>query len=99
MASDDCGLEIDNPGDSIESLSKEVEKLKARLEEERQKLNDVALYTVAERLDPLPPLNIKPRRVLKGHQGKVLCSDWSLDKRHIVSSSQVNCAVKQVMEY
>jgi len=33
-------------------------------------------------------LNIKPRRVLKGHQAKVLCSDWSPDKRHIVSSSQ-----------
>lgn len=33
-------------------------------------------------------INIKPRRVLKGHQAKVLCSDWSPDKRHIVSSSQ-----------
>lgn len=52
-------------------------------------------------------LNIKPRRVLKGHQAKVklplmspftplipslffqvLCSDWSPDKRHIVSSAQ-----------
>lgn len=33
-------------------------------------------------------INIKPRRILKGHQAKVLCSDWSPDKRHIVSSSQ-----------
>lgn len=34
-------------------------------------------------------ITIKPRRVLKGHQAKVLCADWSSDKRHIVSSSQV----------
>lgn len=45
---------------------------------------------MAERLELINYLNIKPRRVLKGHQAKVLCSDWSPDKRHIVSSSQVS---------
>lgn len=30
------------PAESIEALSKEAETLKAKLEEERQKLNDVA---------------------------------------------------------
>ena len=44
---------------------------------------------VAGRLEACGPLNIKSRRVLKGHQGKVLALDWSLDKRHVVSSSQV----------
>ncbi|XP_035229858.1 guanine nucleotide-binding protein subunit beta-2-like isoform X2 [Stegodyphus dumicola] len=87
MASDG-GLKIENPGETIDSLNREVENLKTRLEEERKKLNDVSLSKVAERLEPIQNLNIKPRRVLKGHQGKVLCSDWSLDKRHIVSSSQ-----------
>ncbi|GFR17593.1 guanine nucleotide-binding protein subunit beta-5 [Trichonephila clavata] len=87
MASDG-GLRVDNPSETVESLNKEVENLKCRLEEERKKLNDVALSKVAERLEPIQNLNIKPRRILKGHQGKVLCSDWSLDKRHIVSSSQ-----------
>ena len=43
----------------------------------------------ARRLENLGNLNIKQRRLLKGHQGKVLCLDWSSsDKRHIVSSSQ-----------
>lgn len=108
--------------ESIESLRKEVERLKTRLEEERKKLNDVtckaspltkllafrglplthplgatqsllitlsySVSSAAERLDNVSNLNIKPRRVLKGHQGKVLCSDWSYDNRHIVSSSQ-----------
>lgn len=45
---------------------------------------------VAERLEIINYMNIKPRRTLKGHQAKVLCSDWSPDKRHIVSSSQVH---------
>ncbi|XP_054159021.1 guanine nucleotide-binding protein subunit beta-5-like isoform X2 [Oppia nitens] len=74
--------------ESIESLRKEVERLKTRLEEERKKLNDVTFSSAAERLDNVFNLNIKPRRVLKGHQGKVLCCDWSYDNRHIVSSSQ-----------
>ena len=47
------------------------------------------MCVVSERLESVQQLNIKPRRVLKGHQGKVLCMDWSSDKRHIVSSSQV----------
>lgn len=48
------------------------------------------MATVAERLEIINYMNIKPRRTLKGHQAKVLCSDWSPDKRHIVSSSQVS---------
>lgn len=103
--------------DKIAVLTKEAENLKLKLEEERQKLNDVSckydkktkntavckawsssrcfyfiyffqVSSVAERLEMITFINIKPRRVLKGHQAKVLCSDWSPDKRHIVSSSQ-----------
>lgn len=103
--------------ETAESLSKELEVLKAKLEEERQKLNDVQrksmqtnfltaapklfstctqlifwtclVAIVAERLESISLPNIKPRKLLRGHQAKVLCSDWSPDKRHIVSSSQV----------
>lgn len=110
--------QMNNTSDKIASLTKEAENLKLKLEEERQKLNDVAckfpnafcfllcpklepspfkfilsfgthiVSTVADRLEMITFINIKPRRVLKGHQAKVLCSDWSPDKRHIVSSSQ-----------
>ncbi|KAK3927510.1 Guanine nucleotide-binding protein subunit beta-5a [Frankliniella fusca] len=76
------------PEENLESLIKEADTLKARLEDERLKLNDVTLSSVAERLDMISLLNVKPRRVLRGHQAKVLCSDWCADKRHIVSSSQ-----------
>ncbi|CAH2217800.1 jg26334, partial [Pararge aegeria aegeria] len=77
-----------SPEETLEALLREAEALKQRLEEERQKLNDVTLSSVAERLEPLNIPNLKMRRVLKGHQSKVLCCDWSPDKRHLVSSSQ-----------
>lgn len=50
----------------------------------------ITVATVGERLELIAFMNIKPRRLLKGHQAKVLCSDWAPDKRHIVSSSQVS---------
>lgn len=81
-------------------LLKEADNLKRKLEEEKAKLNDgesMAFYILlhiivtfmSEHFDSIPSVNIKVRRVLKGHQGKVLSLAWSLDKRHVVSSSQV----------
>ncbi|EYC23046.1 hypothetical protein Y032_0016g3094 [Ancylostoma ceylanicum] len=81
-------MAVTRQGDQIEVLAKEAEELRKKLDQERQKLNDIPIQQAAERLDPLPNLGIKQRRILKGHAGKVLCMDWSLDKRHIVSSSQ-----------
>jgi guanine nucleotide-binding protein subunit beta-5 len=108
MASDKSNTANTSQSETLESLTKEAASLKAKLEEERQKLNDVArmylilwnfwvslqfchstVATVAERIENMTGVNIKPRRLLKGHQAKVLCLDWSQDKRHIVSSSQV----------
>lgn len=82
-------MELNNTNEKISSLTKEAEGLKGKLEDERQKLNDTTLSNVADRLEIVTYLNIKPRRVLKGHVAKVLCTNWSPDKRHIVSSSQV----------
>ncbi|XP_074650432.1 guanine nucleotide-binding protein subunit beta-5-like [Tubulanus polymorphus] len=82
------GLRVEHQQDTIEALSREAETLKAKLDEEKRKLNDVDLTCVAQKLDSLSNFNIKQRRALKGHQGKVLCMDWCQDKRHVVSSSQ-----------
>ncbi|KAH9399024.1 guanine nucleotide binding protein (G protein), beta 5, partial [Tyrophagus putrescentiae] len=74
--------------ETVEALRKELERLKLRLEEERKKLNDIP-FAQAHQLDALvQQLNIKPRRHLKGHTGKVLSCCWSNDNRHLVSSSQ-----------
>ncbi|MFH4981770.1 hypothetical protein AB6A40_008479, partial [Gnathostoma spinigerum] len=68
--------------DAIDMLAREAEELRQKLEQERQKLNDIPIEQAAERLEPLTTLSIKQRRILKGHAGKVLCMDWSQDKRH-----------------
>uniref|UniRef100_A0A3P8W1K9 G protein subunit beta 5 n=2 Tax=Cynoglossus semilaevis TaxID=244447 RepID=A0A3P8W1K9_CYNSE len=75
-------------GESLQTLKRESETLKKKLEEERGKLNDVELHQVAEKIEVLASLSIKTRRVLKGHANKVLCMDWCKDKRRVVSSSQ-----------
>ena len=69
-------------------MQKEIEQLKRRIVEERMKLCDRTVGQVAESIEPIQGLNIKVRRSLKGHNAKVLCLDWCLDKRHLVSSSQ-----------
>jgi len=59
----------------------------------------VLVASVADRLEVINCINVKPKRMLKGHQAKVLCSDWSPDKRHIVSSSQVDFFLKSILFY
>ena len=74
---------------SIEDLQKEIETLKKKIIEEREKLKDKTVVQVSEGIEAVHGLNVKVRRSLKGHNAKVLCLDWSIDKRHLVSSSQV----------
>ena len=73
---------------SIEDLQKEIEVLKRKIVEEREKLKDKTVLQVAENIESVQGMNVKVRRSLKGHNAKVLCLDWSTDKRHLVSSSQ-----------
>ena len=46
--------------------------------------NEVSDVTMAS-----PVMNLKTRRTLKGHRGKILHFDWSPDKRHLVTAGQV----------
>ena len=57
-------------------------------------INEFSLLVtdVTAQIEPIQNYTAKARRVLKGHQGKVVCMDWCVDKRHIVSSSQVRHA-------
>lgn len=91
--SSSAGANSDNL--SIEDLQKEIETLKKRIIEEREKLRDKSVVQVAEGIEAVHSLNVKVRRSLKGHNAKVLCLDWSIDKRHLVSSSQVRLYFKQ----
>lgn len=73
---------------TTDALQDEVDSLKRSLEHDKHRLDDVPFISIATKLDPICGLSIKSRRLLKGHNGKVLCLDWAQDKRHLVSSSQ-----------
>lgn len=66
----------------------EAEKLKERIKQKKDTLADTTLRAVAAELDALPRINMKVRRVLKGHLAKVYAMHWAADKRHLVSASQ-----------
>ncbi|KAG9511324.1 Guanine nucleotide-binding protein subunit beta-5, partial [Fragariocoptes setiger] len=84
----DCRTDLPGSDRDLGALQTEVEKLKKSIENEKSKLNDVAFSYVAQKLESIVGLTMKPRRVLKGHAGKVLCLDWCQDKRRLLSSSQ-----------
>lgn len=46
------------------------------------------MRTVAAELEPLPRIDLKVRRFLKGHLAKIYAMHWAQDKRHLVSASQ-----------
>lgn len=75
-----------------ENLKDELTALKDTLKnsdiQNRAPDDVVSLFSVASSLEPIASLSVKSRRLLKGHNGKVLCLDWAQDKRRLVSSSQ-----------
>uniref|UniRef100_A0A6G1SPJ5 Guanine nucleotide-binding protein subunit beta-5 n=1 Tax=Aceria tosichella TaxID=561515 RepID=A0A6G1SPJ5_9ACAR len=75
-------------GKEMDALQDEVSNLKRSLEDEKFRLDDVPFSSLASKLEPINNISIKSRRLLKGHNGKVLCLDWAQDKRRLVSSSQ-----------
>lgn len=36
-----------------------------------------------------PVMNMKCRKILKGHRGRILHFDWSADQRHVITAGQV----------
>lgn len=43
---------------------------------------------MAQEVEPLPRIVMRPRRTLKGHLAKIYAMHWAQDKRHLVSASQ-----------
>ena len=82
--------EAQGPPDTVQSLQHEIEVIKAKIAQEREKIRDKTLQQVADiaSVPSIDQLNIKIRKSLKGHNAKVVCLDWCSDKRHLVSSAQ-----------
>jgi WD40 repeat protein len=73
---------------SAEALQQENQQLEARLRSERQAKRDTTLAQAAGATEGLDRVTLRPRRVLKGHFGKIFSMHWSGDSQHLVSASQ-----------
>lgn len=73
----------------IEACRKEIEELKQKLNKAAGEPNDCPLADYAEKTTPPKPvLQMKQRRVLKGHFGKIYAMQWATDSKNLVSASQ-----------
>lgn len=74
----------------IEAAQEELASLKERIQKARANKNDATMGSVTQSMS-LPKIrgsNVKARRTLKGHFGKVTDMHWSGDSQSIISASQ-----------
>ncbi|CEG63323.1 Putative Guanine nucleotide-binding protein subunit beta [Rhizopus microsporus] len=72
----------------IITARKDAESLKERIRQKRDHLSDTTLIQVAQKVQSLPPLAMKARRILKGHLAKVYALQWGSNKQNVLSASQ-----------
>ncbi|KAJ9054427.1 G protein subunit beta [Entomophthora muscae] len=72
----------------INFARKEAETLNEKIRIKKDSLADTTLKAMAAELEPLPRINIKVRRNLKGHLAKIYAMHWSQDEKHLISASQ-----------
>jgi guanine nucleotide-binding protein G(I)/G(S)/G(T) subunit beta-1 len=51
-------------------------------------LRSSLVRAMAQEVDPLPRIVMRPRRTLRGHLAKIYAMHWAADRRHLVSASQ-----------
>ena len=75
--------------ESLETLKREIEDYKNKLTTLQEK-NDVLLLAESARRQHVSAfaVQIKNRRTLKGHFGKIYAMHWAMDSKHLVSASQ-----------
>lgn len=72
----------------INIARKEAETLNDKIRIKKDSLADTTLKAMASELEPLPRINIKVRRNLKGHLAKIYAMHWAQDEKHLISASQ-----------
>jgi guanine nucleotide-binding protein G(I)/G(S)/G(T) subunit beta-1 len=72
-----------------EELKRQVADLKQRIAQHRGETGDQTLPDVAQTKNVQPlTAQFRPRRILKGHFGKIYAMHWAHDSKHLVSASQ-----------
>lgn len=74
--------------EQIVMAQQESEEIRGRIAAEKARLADVPILQLAASVGPMPRSDIRVRRTLKGHLGKVYALNWSADSRLLVSASQ-----------
>jgi WD40 repeat protein len=71
-----------------ERLRVENDQLMARIRQARKEVADTTLDACCRNVDGLGRINMRVRKVLRGHFGKIYAMHWSTDSQHLVSASQ-----------
>lgn len=71
-----------------ESLRQEGDQLEKKITAARKACADTTLKMASAGIQPLPRLNMRVRRTLRGHLAKIYALHWASDNRHLVSASQ-----------
>jgi len=74
--------------EKISAARREADGLKDKIRMKKDQTADTSLRAMAQEVEPLPRIVMRPRRTLKGHLAKIYAMHWSTDKRHLVSASQ-----------
>lgn len=72
----------------INQLKQEAEQLKAKIREKKEQAADTTLGNVTSSCAPVALPKIAPRRVLKGHMGKIYAMGTAAEGTHVVSAGQ-----------
>src|SRR5689334_22751386 len=68
---------------------REIEQIKEEIKSAKESKNDTSLREFAKGVPQIQKFTqLKARRTLKGHLGKVYALHWSEDSQHLVSASQ-----------
>jgi len=74
--------------DELDRLRNEAEQLKSVIKQRRNEVKDADLHQRSKNVDQLSRINMRARRILKGHLAKIYAMHWATDSRHLVSASQ-----------
>lgn len=72
----------------LQSLIQEAEDLKSQIRDARKAAQDATFESVVQNVDPVNRIQMRSRRVLRGHLAKIYAMHWSNDSRSLVSASQ-----------
>lgn len=74
--------------EQLEDTSRECAQIASGARAPAEPTSPMTVRAMAAEVEPLPRVQMRPRRTLKGHLAKIYAMQWSQDKRHIVSASQ-----------